>query len=86
MNTQKVHRFLVKSEVKFPLWRFSADMAITLKGILKKYYVKIWSGLIWLTKGPVLGFYEHANKHACCIESEHLSNCHLFKIDSDACN
>jgi hypothetical protein len=47
--------------------------------------VRVWTGLIWLTVGPVLGFYEHGNRHSCSIQSEgiskFLSNCQLLKID-----
>jgi len=47
--------------------------------------VKVWTGLIWLTVGLVLGLCEQGNEHTCYIQSKgfskFLSNCQLFKID-----
>jgi len=47
--------------------------------------VGVWTGLIWLNVGRVLGFYEHSNEHTCYIQSKgrskFLSNCQVFKID-----
>ena len=47
--------------------------------------MEVWTGLIWLNVGLVLGFYELSNEHTCYIQSKgfsvFLSNCQLFKID-----
>ena len=47
--------------------------------------MKVWTGLIWLTVGLVLGLCEQGNEHTCYIQSKgfskFLSNCQLFKID-----
>ena len=47
--------------------------------------MEVWSGLIWLTVGRVLGFYEQGNEYTCYIQSKglskFLSNCQFFKID-----
>jgi hypothetical protein len=52
--------------------------------------VKVWTGLIWLAVGLVLGFCEHGNELTCYIQSEgfskFLSNCQLFKIGLPACS
>jgi len=53
--------------------------------ITRKFFVEVWSGLIWLTVGRVLGFYEQGNEYTCYIQSKglskFLSNCQFFKID-----
>jgi hypothetical protein len=44
------------------------DGKIILEKILEKQDGNLWTELIWIRTGPVVGFYEHDNEHSGSIK------------------